>query len=169
MAGGANLMAGTSIIISIVLGFVFSELTGWFTGGLVVPGYLALYVNQPLRIVMTYAAAALAFFAVKLLARVTILFGRRRFMAFILAGICAGALLDMMTGMLPPSGSDLRAIDWHASSQRLGLAGDWLCSTWTYRKRYMEAGASKDLACESCCHTGYAGGAAFDSALSCWG
>lgn len=105
-------MASTSIVISIVLGFLFGELTGWLTGGLVVPGYLALYVDQPLRVVMTYAAGALAFLSVKLLANVTVLFGRRRFMACILAGICAGALLDLLTGMLPPSGSDLRAIGY---------------------------------------------------------
>jgi poly-gamma-glutamate biosynthesis protein PgsC/CapC len=105
-------MAGTSIVVSIVLGFLFGELTGWLTGGLVVPGYLALYVDQPLRVVMTYAAAALAFLAVKLLARVTILFGRRRFMAFILAGICMGALLDALVSWLPPTGSDLRAIGY---------------------------------------------------------
>jgi poly-gamma-glutamate biosynthesis protein PgsC/CapC len=105
-------MAGTSIVVSIVLGFLFGELTGWLTGGLVVPGYLALYVDQPLRVVMTYAAAALAFLAVKLLARVTILFGRRRFMAFILAGICMGALLDALVSWWPPTGSDLRAIGY---------------------------------------------------------
>jgi len=79
-------MAGTSIVVSIVLGFLFGELTGWLSGGLVVPGYLALYVDQPLRIVMTYTAAALAFFAVHALSRASILFGRRRFMAFIRCG-----------------------------------------------------------------------------------
>ncbi len=105
-------MASTSIVVSIVLGFLFGEMTGWLTGGLVVPGYLALYVDQPLRIVMTYAAAAFAFFAVKVLSRVTILFGRRRFMAFILAGICIGALLDALVRWLPPTGSDLRAIGY---------------------------------------------------------
>ena len=75
-------MAGTSIVVSIVLGFLFGELTGWLTGGLVAPGYLALYVDQPLRIVMTYA------------------------------GICMGALLDAVVGWLPPTGSDLRAIGY---------------------------------------------------------
>ncbi len=105
-------MAGTSIVVSIVLGFFFGELTGWLSGGLVVPGYLALYIDQPLRIVMTYVAAALAFFAVYALSRVSILFGRRRFMAFILAGICMGALVDALVRWLPPMGSDLRAIGY---------------------------------------------------------
>jgi poly-gamma-glutamate biosynthesis protein PgsC/CapC len=105
-------MTGTSIVVSIVLGFFFGEITGWLPGGLVVPGYLALYVDQPLRIVMTYTAAALAFLVVHLLSCVSILFGRRRFMAFILAGICMGAVLDVLVRWLPPMGSDLRAIGY---------------------------------------------------------
>ena len=105
-------MASTSIVVSIVLGFFFGEMTGWLTGGLVAPGYLALYIDQPLRILMTYMAALLAFFLIKLLAKITILFGRRRFMAFILAGICMGALLDAVVRLIPPSGTDLRAIGY---------------------------------------------------------
>jgi hypothetical protein len=57
-------------------------------------------------------AALLAFFLIKLLAKITILFGRRRFMAFILAGICMGALLDAVVRLIPPSGTDLRAIGY---------------------------------------------------------
>ncbi len=93
-------MAAVSIVVSIVFGFLFGEATGWLSGGLVAPGYLALYVDQPLRILMTWIAAMLALLVVKLLSRVTILFGRRRFMAFILTGILAGALLDALTGWL---------------------------------------------------------------------
>jgi poly-gamma-glutamate biosynthesis protein PgsC/CapC len=105
-------MTSISIIVSIVLGFFFGEMTGWLTGGLVAPGYLALYIDQPLRILMTYMVALLAFFLIKLLAKITILFGRRRFMAFILAGICMGALLDAVVRLIPPSGTDLRAIGY---------------------------------------------------------
>lgn len=105
-------MAGISIVISIVLAFFFGEATGWLSGGLVAPGYLALYIDQPLRIVMTWGAAIIALFAVKLLSRITILFGRRRFMAFILAGILAGAFLDALSGWLPSGGEELRVIGY---------------------------------------------------------
>ena len=110
-------MAGVSIVVSIVFGFLFGEATGWLSGGLVAPGYLALYVDQPLRILMTWIAAMLALLAVQSLSRVTILFGRRRFMAFILAGILAGALLDALSAWLPAGwfrvdGPELRAIGY---------------------------------------------------------
>ncbi len=105
-------MAAVSIVVSIVLGFLFGEATGWLSGGLVAPGYLALYVDQPLRILMTWIAAMLALLVVKLLSSVTILFGRRRFMAFILAGILAGALLDALTGWLFVATPEMRAIGY---------------------------------------------------------
>ncbi len=105
-------MAAVSIVVSIVLGFLFGEATGWLSGGLVAPGYLALYVDQPLRILMTWIAAMLALLVVKLLSSVTILFGRRRFMAFILAGILAGALLDALTGWLFVGTPEMRAIGY---------------------------------------------------------
>ncbi len=105
-------MAAVSIVVSIVFGFLFGEATGWLSGGLVAPGYLALYVDQPLRILMTWIAAMLALLVVKLLSRVTILFGRRRFMAFILTGILAGALLDALTGRLFVGTPEMRAIGY---------------------------------------------------------
>ncbi len=105
-------MAAVSIVVSIVFGFLFGEATGWLSGGLVAPGYFALYVDQPLRILMTWTAAMLALLVVKLLSCVTILFGRRRFMAFILTGILAGALLDALTGWLFVGTPEMRAIGY---------------------------------------------------------
>ncbi len=105
-------MAGTAVVLSIMLGFGFTELTGWLTGGLVTPGYLALYLDQPLRIFATWAAAGVSLLIVATLSKVTILFGRRRFMACVLAGIAAGTVIDLLTGSALPAGMDFRAIGY---------------------------------------------------------
>lgn len=63
---------------------LFYELTGLSPGGLIVPGYLAMTLHSPIRIVYTLCVALLAMAAVRALSRVTILFGRRRFMLLIL-------------------------------------------------------------------------------------
>ena len=104
-------MASTSIVVSIVLGFFFGELTGWLTGGLVAPGYLALYIDQPLRIIMTYIAALLAFFLVKLLSQISIYLDEGVY------GLHSGWHLygrftDAIVRQIPPSGADLRAIGY---------------------------------------------------------
>lgn len=105
-------MAGIAVILSIVLGFGFTELTGWLVGGLVSAGYLALYLDQPSRVLATWVSAGISHLVVKGLAQMTILFGRRRFMACILAGIAASALIDMLTGSTLPVGMDVRAIGY---------------------------------------------------------
>jgi len=75
-----------SIAVGLVIGFFFHEWTGLSAGGLVVPGYIALYWDRPLMIAGTLAVALVTLAVVRLLTRVTILYGRRRFILIIIAG-----------------------------------------------------------------------------------
>ncbi len=75
-----------AIAIGLVLGFFFYELTGLVAGGLVVPGYFALYWHQPVMMATSIGVALITWGFIKLIARVTILYGRRRFTVAILAG-----------------------------------------------------------------------------------
>lgn len=43
-------MVTLSLGVGLVLTFLFAEITGLVAGGLIVPGYLALYFDQPARI-----------------------------------------------------------------------------------------------------------------------
>ena len=86
-------MIGTSVTLGIIISFLFSEFTGLLAGGLVSPGYLALYMDQPLRVLATLAVAGLTLLAVRLASLRLILFGRRRFMAMVLTGMLIGWLL----------------------------------------------------------------------------
>ncbi|HOY88659.1 MAG TPA: poly-gamma-glutamate biosynthesis protein PgsC/CapC, partial [Bacillota bacterium] len=74
-------MIGTSVTIGVILSFLYGEVTGLLTGGLVGPGYLALYMDQPIRIAITLVIAALTYLFVNAISNYVILFGRRRFMA----------------------------------------------------------------------------------------
>lgn len=75
-----------SIAIGLVIGFFFFEWAGLSAGGLVVPGYIALYWDRPLMIAGTLAVSLVTCGVVRLLARVTILYGRRRFILMVIAG-----------------------------------------------------------------------------------
>lgn len=46
-----------AIGIGIIIGFLFYEVVGLSPGGIVVPGYLALFIDQPGRIVLTIGIA----------------------------------------------------------------------------------------------------------------
>ncbi len=99
-----------TLLIGLVLAVLWAELTDLSPGGLVVPGYLALYFDQPLRIAATLGAALLAWGAYRLLARRLILFGRRRFVLTVLAGAVAAQAWALAAPSLFEDPAGLRAI-----------------------------------------------------------
>jgi poly-gamma-glutamate biosynthesis protein PgsC/CapC len=102
----------TAFGTGIALGFLFFEITGLTAGGIIVPGYIALYVNQPLRIVITLVTSLLTFGLVNLASQFLILFGRRRFLVMILVGFLLRTTFDSLQIYLPETGMDLQAIGY---------------------------------------------------------
>ena len=82
-----------SIGIGLVISLVFSEMLGLTAGGMVVPGYIALYLDRPVIIIFTCAVSYLTYFIVHALSAVTIIYGRRRTVLMILVGFALGTLL----------------------------------------------------------------------------
>ena len=79
-------MVVETLLIGLVLALLWAEITDVSPGGLIVPGYFALYLGQPLRVAATLAVALLTLAAYKVLVRRLILFGRRRFVLMVLVG-----------------------------------------------------------------------------------
>jgi poly-gamma-glutamate biosynthesis protein PgsC/CapC len=103
-------MLAEPLLIGLIVSMGFHELTGLSPGGIVVPGILALYLAEPLRLAGTLAVSLASLGIYALLSRWLILFGRRRF--FVLAttaGILA-ALTGFVAPALFPAAPDLRAV-----------------------------------------------------------
>jgi gamma-polyglutamate biosynthesis protein CapC len=88
-----------SIALGLVYGFALFEWTGIVAGGLVAPGYMALYFNDPVSIAVCLATALLTLGIVRILSSYCILYGRRRFIvcvliAFFLQWTVVGGLMD---------------------------------------------------------------------------
>jgi len=79
-----------AIGLGLVLSLAFSEILGLAAGGMVVPGYIALMMHQPLRIVGTVIVALLTYMAIRLMSNYMFLYGRRRTVMIILVGFCFG-------------------------------------------------------------------------------
>jgi poly-gamma-glutamate biosynthesis protein PgsC/CapC len=78
-----------------------------------VPGYLALYLDQPARLAATFLVALGTWAAVKFgFARLVVLYGRRRFGITVLTGFLLNAALDHLLFVLPPEAAGLRAIGY---------------------------------------------------------
>ncbi len=80
----------------VVVGLLFYEVTGLVPGGVIVPGYLALYAHQPLRVLATVGAALVTLLAGRLVMRYAIVYGRRKFGMFLLLGIASKLLLNFV-------------------------------------------------------------------------
>ena len=106
-------MVELAIALGILLGMVARELVGVSAAGLVVPGYLAVYLNQPARLAATLIVALATWATVRfLLARLVILYGRRRQGVAVLVGFVLNALLEEGLRWLPAQPLDLRAIGY---------------------------------------------------------
>ena len=87
-------MSDEVIIFGVLASIVFHELTQISPGGIIVPGYIALLMDDPLRVAVTVALSLLTWGAVRRLSEHVILFGRRRFAVFIIVSF----LLRFATG-----------------------------------------------------------------------
>lgn len=80
------------LALGLVVSLLFSELLGVAPGGIIVPGYLALHVDDPVQLGLTLAIAALTWLAVRSFATVAIVYGRRRTVLMLLMGFLLGQL-----------------------------------------------------------------------------
>jgi gamma-polyglutamate biosynthesis protein CapC len=88
-----------SIGIGLVIGLLVNEVFGIASGGLIVPGYIALYLLKPFDLAVTLGVAFLAFGVVSVLGNFFIVFGRRRTALMILVGYLFGMALRSWTGL----------------------------------------------------------------------
>jgi poly-gamma-glutamate biosynthesis protein PgsC/CapC len=75
-----------TIFIGIVVALLYTEFIGLYPGGIIVPAFIALSLDQPSRALVTLFAACLGLLAYKAISRYFILFGKRRFVIMLLLG-----------------------------------------------------------------------------------
>lgn len=75
-----------AIGLGLVVSLLFSEMFGLAAGGMVVPGYFALFLNQPFVVLLSIISALLTYFVVFLTGQFVIIYGRRRTVMMILVG-----------------------------------------------------------------------------------
>jgi poly-gamma-glutamate biosynthesis protein PgsC/CapC len=112
-----------SIGIGLAVGLLFTELFGITAGGMIVPGYLALYLTRPASAALTVGGGLLTFLIVRALSSFVILYGRRRTVSMILVGYLLGLLVnESVSGLGAKSGLDYQIIGYIIP----GLIAIWL-------------------------------------------
>lgn len=92
-----NLLA-LAIGVGLILTLLITEAFGIAAGGLVVPGYMALKLMQPVNFTLTVLVALGAFAIVRVLSSFLVLYGRRMTGLTILTAYLLGALLELAIG-----------------------------------------------------------------------
>ena len=83
---------GIYIGIGMVLSLFLTETLGVTAGGIIVPGYIAMNLENPERLVITFGVSIITFLLIKLLSRYIMVYGKRRLVLALLIGFLLGYL-----------------------------------------------------------------------------
>jgi poly-gamma-glutamate biosynthesis protein PgsC/CapC len=111
-----------SVGIGLAVSLLFTEMFGVASGGMIVPGYLALSLTRPLDVLLTIGAGFVTFAIVHTLSSFVILYGRRRTVLMILMGYLVGMGVRWTTSSLVPVENELQVIGFIIP----GLIAIWL-------------------------------------------
>ena len=83
-------MVEVTIGLGIVLSLLLSETLGVTAGGIIVPGYMALYLHQPLQVIITILVAIFVWGIIQVLGKKVFLYGKRRIVLALILGFFFG-------------------------------------------------------------------------------
>tara|TARA_Y100000766_G_C18714626_1_gene510811 strand:+ start:292 stop:738 length:447 start_codon:yes stop_codon:yes gene_type:complete len=103
-------MIEIAIGLGMVLSLVFTETLGVTAGGIIVPGYIALYFTDPIKIVSTFLISLITLYIVKLFSQFMLIYGKRRLVFCLLVGFLLGYLSKIYLVELDSYYSDVSVI-----------------------------------------------------------
>lgn len=87
------------LVLGVLVAIVFYELTDITPGGIIVPGLMVAYIDQPLKMIYTVAVAVAAYLLVKLFSRRFLVFGKRRFVLMIIVSLILNVIINLLLGL----------------------------------------------------------------------
>ena len=127
-------MIEISVGLGVILSMIFQEVIGVSAGGIVVPGYVALQMHDPMRLLGTFLVSFITFGIIRGLSTVMFIYGRRRLVLSILIGFVLGYFSRQSTFY------DMFGVDLQL--QAVGFIIPGLISNWMDRQ-----GVVKTLLC----------------------
>jgi poly-gamma-glutamate biosynthesis protein PgsC/CapC len=98
--------------LGLLVSLLFTSITGFYPGGIIVPSYLILFVDQPARIAGTLLAALFTLYCFRFASQFLILFGRRRFVFMVFFGGLWSFLWLQVFPFIVPASFEFRVIGW---------------------------------------------------------
>ena len=118
---GLSVVLGLGVGLSVSL--ALAEILSIAPGGYIVPGYVALALDNPGRVIATIGVALATLVLMKAMGRYLILYGMRRFVTYLLVGFLLGILY-----------ATLVAEHAHTPIQAIGFVVPGLIASWMDRQ-----------------------------------
>ncbi|MBA7527860.1 Capsule biosynthesis protein CapC [subsurface metagenome] len=93
--------------IGMFLSLILTETIGLAAGGIVVPGYIALVLHNPVQVISTIVVGIITYLIVKLISLYIIIYGRR----LLIVSILIGYLIAYITKISPMVAMDTLSIN----------------------------------------------------------
>jgi gamma-polyglutamate biosynthesis protein CapC len=101
-----------ALFVGIVVGYLYYEMIGVSPGGVIAPGYFALFINQPDKIMMTIISSLIVWAGVQFLSKRLIIYGRRKLLLAILIGFFLKLVVEVWIQPIAILHIDLQSIGY---------------------------------------------------------
>ena len=105
-------MVIVTLFIGLIIGFIFYEVAGISPGGVVAPGYFALFIHQPDRIFVTVLLSLAVWALLEQSSRHLIVYGRRKLLLALLVSFSLKLLLEQWIQPLQQLPFDIQSIGY---------------------------------------------------------
>ena len=123
-------MVELAVTLGLILSLLSYEVFGLAAGGIVVPGYIALQLSEPDRLIGILLVSVATFLIIKMLGHYTFLYGRRQMVMCLLVGcLLANFSREFLLIELTTSTVQLQAVGWVVP----GLIAHWFGKQGIYR------------------------------------
>ena len=123
------------IYIAIGMGMVISlfltETVGVMAGGIIVPGYFAIHLHNPLMVIITFLISFITYSVVRILSKFMLIYGRRKLILCLLLGFLFGYLLRLI---LDITGFQIMINDNWIELEYIGYIIPGLIASWMDRQ-----------------------------------
>ena len=114
---------GIYIGIGMVLSLFLTETLGVTAGGIIVPGYIAMNLESPERLIITFGISIITFLIIKYLSQFIMVYGKRRLVLALLIGFLLGYLTRSENNLV----SSLTELDFVVIGNIIpGLIANWM-------------------------------------------
>jgi poly-gamma-glutamate biosynthesis protein PgsC/CapC len=106
-----------------VLSLFLTETLGVTAGGIIVPGYIAMNLEDPYRLITTFGISIITYLIIKLISQFILVYGKRRLVLALLIGFLLGYFTRTENNLL----SDLTQMDFVVIGNIIpGLIASWM-------------------------------------------